>query len=983
MYQDLATPFLSLCPSSETFLLTSSGYQCSLQEQLSLSPYPSSFNLSTSQIIEFLRPIEVDHILVPSNSNEFAVLLSTYRPDLIPWMSFIQSLHLPSILRPFHSVSTFPRKNSRLGGYGIALDIKNTEYKVIDDRSSHGSILTENDQILAEPIMDIEGFYFSTLESRYPELQKELQSFRDSLVHSQSESAESIAPIQMKDLGLKLVQRVVHSQDPLRILAESVMQFPAVAASIAHVPVSEELETAWSEISSQFELKSNFMIINGKLISTIRDNFNVFEYLEDIRSSLKLKNELRELEFSLNDTNDLRQIAKDFISDRSEEVRLSRHFIESECVLYLNDLVNDPMYARYSRSLNRFFMGSFQLPMVRANYLNFIVILDPMARNGDFYKVMLQILHQGVPIRIGILFSSPEIRSFFENESISAIPVKEDQPIHPVQLLGLIIAFYKKGPKIGIPMILLDLLNQQIVETGAIIDAFNAINSEFDALSILEKGDYLSEVSQMNQFVVNSGLTEGVNVLNGKISTEFSVNLLLQSSFNDIHRIMNGIEANEVTSIHSIMDFLYSQSTVIDMFDEQLIEPFWKQSFTSRDLSQLDSFVQITTGDLGAAYFVFPSLAAVKSIFPNLSIFRDYSVFFASKTDSLLPLLHLTQRAAAENLLDAMEEALKCVQTPSTADIQRCLEIYLEEDERNRLGNDWILPNAKSSADFSEDKVTLVLNGRVLERESFPVSLLQSLVHMQHDLVRALHSRFTQPVSRLIPLIRGYLGDFGDVAPSFPAGSPFVLSHSSESSLLDISAVIDPLSVDAQRILSLLLELRKIVPISYQLLLLPSRDYSELPLKRFYRFVLSDSEQATWFNLPSHYVYTMSIETPFKWNTIAYYAECDLDNLRVLDETTYILAQYLVDALIIEGSCFDHQTNEPASRVMLKMSHFADNAMESDTVVMNDRGYWQLRGNTGLFAIAVSEENPNVKLLDAKGNEIDSLQVGNVENNRN
>ena len=206
-----------------------------------------------------------------------------------------------------------------------------------------------------------------------------------------------------------------------------------------------------------------------------------------------------------------------------------------------------------------------------------------------------------------------------------------------------------------------------------------------------------------------------------------------------------------------------------------------------------------------------------------------------------------------------------------------------------------------------------------------------------------------------------------------------MLSQAAADSVLEITAVMDPLSVESQRVLSLLLELRKTVPISYRLLLLPSRDYSELPLKRFYRFVLSDGEQATWFNLPSHYLYTMSVETPFKWNTIAYYAECDLDNLRVLDDSTYILAQYFVDALIIEGSCFERASGEPASRVMLKMSHFADGAAESDTVVMNDRGYWQLRGNAGLFSIAVSEENPSVRLLDAEGGEIDSVRVGNTE----
>ena len=998
MFQDLASPFISLCPSSETFLLSPSGYQCSLLDSLSLSPYPSSFNLSASQIREILRPIDVDHVISPSNSIESdpsstpsnsiepMILVSTFQPDLLPWFSFLRarqssfSNSLLLLLRPFHSVSTFPRSNSRVGGYGVALDIKNTEYKVIDDRSSHGAVLTENDQIWAEPLVDIEGFYFSTLQTRYPELASKLDSFRASLQRSQSEPAETIAPIQMKDLGLKLVQRVVHSQDPLRILGESVMQFPAVAASIAHVPVSEDLEAAWSQISTEFDARSGFMIMNGKLVSNLRDNLNVFQFLEDIRASFRMKKELKRLNLSRSDADELRRMANEFIADGSEEVRLSRRFLESEQVLYINDLEKDAMYARYSRSLNRFFMGAFQLPMVRANYLNFVMILDPMAQNGDFYRVMLQILHQGVPIRLGILFDSPEIRAFFEDDAPASIPLREDQPIHPVQLVGLLLELYKKGPKTAIPMVLLSLLQKETWKTGAVMDVIQEISSELDVASILEKGAYLTEVSQMAQFVQNSGLREGLNVLNGKLSSEFSVNSLLQSSFSDIHHIMRGIEAGELTSLSSLLDFLYAHSTVIDLFDPELLQPFAAQRFLSDDLPSLPSFLQITAGDLGDACFVLPSLSSLRSLLPQLPIFRGYSVFFAASSPSLLPLLHLTQRAAAQNLLEALNDALRCADSPSPEAVEACLAIYLEEDERSRLGDAWKTAHAAIPRGFSASKTTLVLNGRILERLRFHDSFLQSLVRLEGRFVRALHGRFAQPVSRLMSLIRGYFGDFGDVAPSFPANSPFVVSHTADASFLDITAVMDPLSVDAQRILGVLLEFRKIVPISYQLLLVPSRDYSELPLKRFYRFVGSDGEQATWFNLPSHYLYTMSIETPFKWNTIAYYAECDLDNLRVLDDTTYILAQYFVDALIIEGSCFDRETHEPASRVMLKMSHFGDGAMESDTVVMNDRGYWQLRGNTGLFEIAVSEENPNVKLLDAEGRAIESVPVGTQRN---
>ena len=117
----------------------------------------------------------------------------------------------------------------------------------------------------------------------------------------------------------------------------------------------------------------------------------------------------------------------------------------------------------------------------------------------------------------------------------------------------------------------------------------------------------------------------------------------------------------------------------------------------------------------------------------------------------------------------------------------------------------------------------------------------------------------------------------------------------------------------------------------------------------------------------------MSIETPFKWSTVAYYAECDLDNLRILDESTYILAQYIVDGIVMEGSCF--KDDKPAAGVMLQMNHYPSSQLSSDTVVMNNMGYWQLRGNMGFYEITVSEENNDAQLVDMKGNAIESVKV--------
>ncbi|KNB46685.1 hypothetical protein JH06_0778 [Blastocystis sp. subtype 4] len=110
----------------------------------------------------------------------------------------------------------------------------------------------------------------------------------------------------------------------------------------------------------------------------------------------------------------------------------------------------------------------------------------------------------------------------------------------------------------------------------------------------------------------------------------------------------------------------------------------------------------------------------------------------------------------------------------------------------------------------------------------------------------------------------------------------------------------------------------------------------------------------------------MAVEVPFKWNVVAYYAECDTDNLRISDDFTYILTQYIVDGVILEGSCYDEMKN-PASGVMLQLTNYGMTEIVSDTVVMNNRGYWQLRGNMGVYEVSVSKDSPGKALVSENG----------------
>lgn len=57
----------------------------------------------------------------------------------------------------------------------------------------------------------------------------------------------------------------------------------------------------------------------------------------------------------------------------------------------------------------------------------------------------------------------------------------------------------------------------------------------------------------------------------------------------------------------------------------------------------------------------------------------------------------------------------------------------------------------------------------------------------------------------------------------------------------------------------------------------------------------------------------------------------------------------------------------PASGVMLQLTNYGMTEIVSDTVVMNNRGYWQLRGNMGVYEVSVSKDSPGKALVSENG----------------
>ena len=994
MFHTMAVSFSFLCKDADSFLVSSSGYACSPESLSALSPLPSSFILTQDALSSLLSFQSFDHPLSSCMSESPAppmVLFTSITSNLPQWLdslsSFCQTTPTTILLRFFHSASVSPNPNSRVGGYGIALDIKNTEYKVIDDRTKEGTLFQNTDEVLAEADTEVEGFYFSTLMTRYPSLASSLQQFKESL-HS---SSQPITPLQMKDLGLKLAQSVVRSQAPLRQLEEAVMNFPSIAGSLARVPVSDEVREEARRLAGIVGEMEGSVFLNGRRLRFDSTSFNLFEIMAFVREHIAFQKESSFLQLSPRDCDTIRGLLHTSLTSPST-FRFSLQVQSDPSILWVNDIEKDAPYARLPRSLRSFLLNSFMLPQVRANYLSRVFVIDPAADNREVYQTVYEVLQQRLPIRCGFLFSSPAPRERC-SDTCRSVPLVRSDPIDPIQLGQLGLELLQGPSPLLFVVFFFNFLSQPDHSVGAALGLVDELTERPGSERVLAEGRHLETLARMVKKVGELGLKEEMEMVNGRVFELMNFQEFIREAYSDIELIVDGIERKKITKVAGILPFLLEASSTGEFYDRELLAPFAEQRFVEVDeaLLEMEGSVRVMEGDVTTAVLsITPQFLHSFTEFPEL---KRTSLYLSTRDNSLLPLLSLLRHLSLHHLTDSLADVILCARNEgvSVDALTQCVNVYLEEEDCEKLGDSWKTDsqverwNAKISPYFGEE-TSVVVNGRFFVFSLFSSSSLQTLVETDQRLSVPLHKAFPRfprfpPLTRrisllsLLPFIHAHLADFSTPLPSLPS-SPFLLASSS-SSPITFTAVIDPLTKPAQRFLALLYALQPLFPFSYSVLFVPHTDYSDLPLKRSFRYVASSDALASWNDLPPQYLYTMSVETPFRWSVISYYAECDLDNIRIIDENTFVFAQYVIEGIVMEGSCFNTtEQTVPAQGMMLELKKLGQEGVVSDTVVMNNRGYWQLKGDMGVYEIGVSKENADLAFVDDDQKQTEKVTVG-------
>ena len=182
---------------------------------------------------------------------------------------------------------------------------------------------------------------------------------------------------------------------------------------------------------------------------------------------------------------------------------------------------------------------------------------------------------------------------------------------------------------------------------------------------------------------------------------------------------------------------------------------------------------------------------------------------------------------------------------------------------------------------------------------------------------------------------------------------------------LDI--ILDPLTKEAQKILPFALMLYNTFNVRLRMWLCPLEQISVLPINRFYAYLIPsiptfeiDGSLSLKFprvefsNLPISPLLNLVLDVPHVWVVESTQSEFDLDNLP--RNSNNILAVFTLKHILLEGSCFDHSTQEPVPGVQFNIGTIRDSA-KFDSLVMQNLGYFQLKVYPGLWQLHLVRKN--------------------------
>nr|5NV4_A Chain A, UDP-glucose-glycoprotein glucosyltransferase-like protein [Thermochaetoides thermophila DSM 1495] len=887
---------------------------------------------------------------------------------------------------PSHS-----RESLSVNGYGVELVLKRTDYIVIDDRDTGAAAkpAEENDQ---KPLVGHET------------------------VLDDGEEIADIKPLEKSELaalGMKAASFVMQSEKPFEALLKLTQDFPKYSNSLGSQNVSAEFEAEHRGNREVFLPEgSNVLWLNG--LHLIDRQIQPFGLVDLLTRERKLIKSVLDLGLTGQQAVDLlghAEVAHAKSGDDEPRRFDWRDDIEEgQVIIWLNNLEKDKRYKSFSPSIwvliHHFGHG---LPQIRRDVFNLVVPVD--LTKADDVKIvvegLLSFVKRLIPVRFGFVPLTPTGQAIDQAKVVYYLLENYG--------LAAATAYLEKSyeeQSTGQP-------NERI---------FNEVIKDKslrpDGVELSFKDIFISEKHE-KQIHLSKHWVERLRA-GGDVPTVFFDGFPIPRECNWLrvmnHRLMQDLQALQQAGYFGMLN---ESMWLPGFFLEKalsrrntLIFPEDKNELTVLNVNK----IYIENHDLMSKVPVIEaSKESTRDDWAALTVVADlddiegqelvyYALRFRKSNDGVrLDIVHNpkdTSRSPSVLAQRLKSREDKLLDFTRFLDLETALETGEFEPD---VAYDASLANFLASSNMKAGDNFVILNGRVLgpitsaddfKKEDFEVFLqaerrtrILPVYKALEDL--GLDDKVSGPLSAAKLTSVTALSTISDLPQGIFDNAPtvrttlfkqwnstytsFEVGDASTATIFFV-AVINPASEIGQRWVAVLKVLSELEGVHLRVFLNPTVMIEELPVKRFYRYVLSSSPSfdesgkvkalsARFTGVPRETLLVVGMDVPPAWLVTSKVAVDDLDNLRIKDikakrGTEHVEAIYELEHILIEG----HSREIPcahAPRGVQLVLETENNPHFADTIIMANLGYFQFKANPGVY---------NIRLKEGRSSEIFTLE---------
>ncbi|KAF9648458.1 glycosyltransferase family 24 protein [Thelephora ganbajun] len=935
-------------------------------------------------------------------------------------------------------------KKATLSGYGIALDLKRTDYLALDDRH----LSTSSDKEIIDTSLEglpSAGDLILDLLQAYPT--------KVSADHSKPLTSDELSGF--AEIGIQAAQLLSDSRSPLVALEQLSQNFPKYASSVARrVNPKKELKE---------EIGGNARIAQPGLSAIWLNGLQLQETQINPLSLLKVLRQERDIMSSLTSLGLTPEHAVELVSHESilaaqrEGGAVEGIFDASDreeggdVIVWWNNIEKDQMYAPWSDNMQMLLrpIHPREFHSIKRNIFNIITIVDITSTNalGFVSATIMNLINRGYPFRFGLI---PIVETEGSLKMARLLYWLNDAYGTQMAMMFLrrvsTLVFYANTQQTALD---LDILKREFAKLLMEEKPLKAkTETDFDFITTKGTDIPLEKIQQYTKRLgISLGSTpDGEVFINGKpvqMSGQFlqhlqveigsqiqylQEQLYLGTLSNDIadmsvyfydlptsrkrrnklvypSGMLSNAQLTSLPQLFEVTGFKAKAGSYLqypECKDTPLVTSYVIADFDTEDgLSLLREAVESLEADSSTriAFLHNPAnIDDIDAVQPTVSILLSHlhtqGLFSSTSPSELLAAVGLAPPPPREN------ESQTTLTQESVID--KLTKNNGSKGDSKKWYRDYVLSSSLVAREIGlrPGQQALIVNGRVvgpfsrgdmiaddlkgltafeLKKRAQPVVDALKAVYPTMELAdRDTYSNIVAMATSVISTIQ--LPDPDQPAlmntqPRFRRRGYLLLdgNHTrftfggDSTAIFNFGVVLDPLSESAQKWSSLLLWLLNIPGVSVDLRIHPNM-YTEVPLKRFYRYNLRSSavydhdgqesaSHALFTGLPLEPIYTLATDVPQAWLVRPRQAPHDLDNIQLYaipskDRAKGIHAIFGLDYLVIEGHARDTLTSTPPRGLQLQLMT-NDSTVIADTQVVANLGYLQFRAKPGVFRLEI------------------------------